>query len=110
MFKFTNEYLLFIRNHDYRCPCNLSTCTDKCDLLWSSNNRSRFHEFITSKINFDEVKELIDSAKELRDLMEAVREGEYKPDSFTCQSINNALRIFEEKNEINYKVFNLERS
>lgn len=37
------------------------------------------------------VTELIEAAKELRDLMEDVRTGEYKPDSFTVQSIDAAL-------------------
>lgn len=39
------------------------------------------------------VAELIEAAKELRGLMEDVRTGEYKPDTFTVQSIDAALAL-----------------
>lgn len=42
----------------------------------------------------ESVRALVDTASELRDLMEDVIRGDYQPDSFTLQPINNALRAF----------------
>lgn len=39
------------------------------------------------------VRELVDASEDLRDLMAAVREGEYEPDSFTTQPVEEALSI-----------------
>lgn len=41
----------------------------------------------------DTIKALADALKELRDLMDDVRSGIYKPDSFTVQPADAALRL-----------------
>ncbi len=38
---------------------------------------------------------LAEALDELRDLMEGVREGDYRPDSFTCQPAKQALADWE---------------
>jgi len=43
-------------------------------------------------MNEERIKELIECAEELADLMDDVRGGDYKPDSFTTQPIRNAIR------------------
>lgn len=43
--------------------------------------------------------ELADALSELIDLMEGVREGDYRPDSFTCQPARIALKNYQEDNE-----------
>lgn len=42
---------------------------------------------------------LLDAAKELADLMDDVRSGDYKPDSFTCQHIRAAIAAEEARGE-----------
>lgn len=47
----------------------------------------------TVKRQNGQIKALADALRELRDLMEDVRLGNYKPDSFTTQPADAALRI-----------------
>lgn len=47
-------------------------------------------EALASKVEID--KDDLETIEEIADLMEAVREGEYEPDSFTNQNINQLIK------------------
>ena len=71
---------------------------------WKRKKQEQIHviEYQAFTEAVELIDELEDAAKELRDLMDDVRNGDYKPDSFTNQPIDKALakiKEFKDKGE-----------
>lgn len=68
-------------------------------ILWDTFTNIRICVTMQELANIPQVKSLIEAAQEIGDLVEDIRTGSYKLDSFTLQPLHNALAPFRKESK-----------